>query len=81
MPIPVFAYDDFASLEQYGDINVQELKLWNLVIGLRNWIVHDYMNIDMQLVEQFITNNRCRFIAIFLCKAMPSTHNSDERTR
>lgn len=47
--VPVSAYDAFASLEQHAIISAQELELWNSVIGLRNRIVHDYMNIDMQL--------------------------------
>jgi uncharacterized protein YutE (UPF0331/DUF86 family) len=52
VPVPISAYDAFASLEQYGDINLQELQQWNATIGLRNRIVHDYMNIDMSLVYE-----------------------------
>ena len=68
--VPVSAYDAFASLEQHGFINSQELEQWNSVIGLRNRIVHDYMNIDMQLIYELITKNRHQLIAEFLRKPM-----------
>lgn len=66
--IPVSAYDAFASLEQHNLINAQELEQWNSVIGLRNRIVHDYMNIDMQLIYELITKNRHLIVAEFLQK-------------
>lgn len=68
LPIPVSAYDAFASLEQHGMIKAQELEQWNSVIGLRNRIVHDYMNIDMQLIYELITKDRHLSIAEFLRK-------------
>lgn len=68
LPVPVSAYDAFASLEQNALINSQELEQWNSVIGLRNRIVHDYMNIDMQLIYELITKDRHLFIAEFLRK-------------
>jgi len=74
-PVPVSAYDTFASLEQHGDINSQELQQWNSAIGLRNRIVHDYMNIDMRLVYELITNDRLQFIAAFLHKPILVTPN------
>lgn len=66
--IPVSAYDAFASLGQHGLINAQDLEQWNSVIGLRNRIVHDYMNIDMQLIYKLITNDHHVSIADFLRK-------------
>ena len=76
-PVPVSAYDAFASLEQHGDISSQELQQWNSSIGLRNRIVHDYMNIDMQLVNELITNDGHQFIAEFLRKPITTTPQSD----
>ncbi|MDD2799978.1 MAG: DUF86 domain-containing protein [Methylobacter sp.] len=72
-PIPVSAYDTFASLERHSDIKLQELQLWNSAVGLRNRIVHDYMNIDIQLVYELITNDRLQFIADFLHKPIQIT--------
>lgn len=76
-PVPVSAYDAFASLEQQGEISMQELQQWNSTIGLRNRIVHDYMNIDMSLIYELITNDSLQFIAIFLCKPILPMPNTD----
>ncbi|HET9114367.1 MAG TPA: DUF86 domain-containing protein [Burkholderiales bacterium] len=64
--VPVSAYDTFAGLEQQGKISSEALQQWNSFIGLRNRIVHDYMNIDMQLIYELIINDRHQFIAMFL---------------
>lgn len=77
VPVPVLAYDAFASLEQHGNINSQEIQHWNSVIGLRNLIVHDYMNIDLEIVYKLITNDRHQFIATFLRKPIAPTSQSD----
>ncbi len=69
-PVPVSAYDAFASLERHGHIHSQALQQWNASIGLRNRIVHDYMNIDMQLVYELIISGRHQFIVAFLCQPM-----------
>jgi len=73
-PIPVSTYDTFASLERHGDIKLQELQQWSSAVGLHNRIVHDYMNVDIQLAYELITNDRLQFITDFLHKpilAMP----------
>ena len=72
-PVPVSAYDAFSSLERCGNISQQELTQWNAAIGLRNRIVHDYMNIDINFVYELITNDHYRFIGEFLCKPFPET--------
>ncbi|MHB1678397.1 MAG: type VII toxin-antitoxin system HepT family RNase toxin [Sulfuriferula sp.] len=66
LTVPVSAYDTFAGLEQQGKISSEALQQWNSSIGLRNRIVHDYMNIDMQLIYELIINDRHQFIAMFL---------------
>ncbi len=69
-PVPVSAYDAFASLERHGNITLPELTQWNAAIGLRNRIVHDYMNIDINFVYELITNNQHLFIGEFLRKPL-----------
>lgn len=44
------AYDAFESMETLGYINASELAEWRAVIGLRNRIVHDYLNIDSSVI-------------------------------
>ena len=70
--VPVSAYDAFASLERRGKLTQQELTQWNATIGLRNRIVHDYMNIDINFVYELITSNRHQLIGEFLCKPLPT---------
>lgn len=77
-PVPVSAYDAFASLEQQSEISLQQLQQWNLTIGLRNRILHDYMNIDMDLIYELITNDNPQFIANFLCKPISSKPISNQ---
>lgn len=69
-PVPVSAYDTFAALARCGEIDVATLPAWNAVIGLRNRIVHDYMNIDMNKVMELVTSNSDKFITEFLLKAV-----------
>ena len=68
--IPVSAYDTFASLALNGLITSTELQQWNAVIGMRNRIVHDYMNIEMDVIYELITNDRYQFISAFLRQPM-----------
>lgn len=66
LPVPISAYDAFASLQQHGVIDLAALQQWNAAIGLRNRIVHDYMNVDMEFVGNLILNKKHQFIADFL---------------
>lgn len=65
-PVPVSAYDAFAALAQHGTIPARDLPAWNAIIGLRNRIVHDYMNIDMQQVLEITSTERYRDVTRFL---------------
>lgn len=64
--VPVSAYDAFFSLEREGVITQHELLQWNVVIGLRNRIVHDYMGVDIQFIYNLISNNQHKFVGEFL---------------
>jgi uncharacterized protein YutE (UPF0331/DUF86 family) len=67
-PVPVSAYDAFAALARLGQIGKGELSAWNAVIGLRNRIVHDYMNIDLGKVHELVGAGRYEFVLAFLRK-------------
>ncbi len=79
--VPVSAYDAFAGLAQQGGVSSEALQQWNSSIGLRNRIVHDYMNIDIQLIYELILNDRHRFIAMFLRQpiVLTSIANTEEQ--
>lgn len=67
-PVPVSAYDAFARLNRMGTFNEEECSQWNNVIGIRNRIVHEYMNLNMELILNWVKTERYRFIVTFLEK-------------
>lgn len=67
-PVPVSDYDAFSALVDLGLIEHQALADWNAAVGLRNRIVHDYMNIDMGQVLALVAGNKPQFIVDFLSK-------------
>jgi len=46
-PVPVSAYDAFETLGKLGFIEKGDVSHWNAIIGMRNRIVHDYLNLDV----------------------------------
>jgi uncharacterized protein YutE (UPF0331/DUF86 family) len=66
--VPISAYDSFAALAERDLIPGDDLPAWNSAIGLRNRIVNDYMNIDMNLVLDLVRNEHYRFVTSFLLK-------------
>lgn len=57
--VPVSAYDAFASLARAGFISQEKLPEWHGIVGLRNRIVHDYMNVDMEKILTLIPGAVC----------------------
>jgi len=64
--VPISAYDAFAALVRHGEIEPAQLTAWNALIGLRNRIVRDYMNIDMSKVLELVIQVRYHFVTEFL---------------
>ena len=64
--IPVSAYDTFVVLADAGLISREQLNNWNRAVGLRNRIVHDYMNIQMGLVLELVSKGDYEFVVDFL---------------
>lgn len=64
--VPLSAYDSFLGLAELGAVKTGDLTAWNAAIGLRNRIVHDYMNIDLLRVLELVKNEQYRFITDFL---------------
>jgi uncharacterized protein YutE (UPF0331/DUF86 family) len=65
-PVPVSAYDAFASLIRIGKSSTEEVQRWYSAIGIRNRIVHDYMNLNMELILNLVTTEGYQFIVEFL---------------
>lgn len=70
-PVPLSAYDTFASLAQNRLIPHDQLNTWNALIGIRNRIVHDYMNVDMNLIQELVKGQSYDFIFAYLMQATP----------
>jgi uncharacterized protein YutE (UPF0331/DUF86 family) len=64
--VPLSAYDSFLGLVELGNVKTGDLTAWNAAIGLRNRIVHDYMNIDLPRVLELVKNEQYRFVTDFL---------------
>jgi len=71
--VPVSAYDAFSALARLGLIDAKELPTWNAVLGLRNRIVHDYMNVDMSLLQNWVMQRREQFVLDFLLRPFPQS--------
>ncbi|WCN14266.1 DUF86 domain-containing protein [Marinomonas mediterranea] len=67
---PVEAYEAFELLSQYQYVSLDELTNWRKIIGLRNALVHDYLNIDPEIVRSVIINRYYNDIFIFIEKGL-----------
>ncbi|NLQ19070.1 DUF86 domain-containing protein [Marinomonas sp. M1K-6] len=63
---PADAYQSFETLSQHGAISLEQLTNWRKVIGLRNALVHDYLNIDPAIVRSVISNRYYQDIFNFI---------------
>ena len=70
--VPIAAYDAFNTLVRLGIIPQDQMSLWAPIIGLRNRIVHDYMNIDLKLVNALVQNEDYLFAVDFLMREIPN---------
>lgn len=66
--IPVSAYDTFVLLVDIGQIPREQINDWNRAVGLRNRIVHDYMNIRIEVILDLVRNEQYSYIVDFLLK-------------
>ena len=64
--IPVSAYDTFELLQQLNLIN--DAHKWNKIIGFRNTVVHEYMNVSEDIVFAIVRKQTYQFVLDFLNK-------------
>jgi len=67
-PVPISGYDAFSALANSAMIAPDDLPAWNAIVGLRNRLVHDYMNIDMDQVYALLIADKDQFVVRFLLK-------------
>lgn len=70
--VPVSAYDAFSKLHALGYINADQLRDWTAAIGMRNRIVHEYLNVSMTVVEEIIVKQYYQLQIDFLLAEMPA---------
>lgn len=70
--VPVSAYDAFAQLHRDKLLDESNMRDWTAAIGLRNRIVHDYLNVDMAVIEALILEHQYMLQVQFLQKPLPA---------
>lgn len=66
LSVPVSAYDSFELLAISDLITKEDLVIWRKIIGLRNSIVHEYMEVNMEIVFDVVKNHYYQFVLDFL---------------
>jgi uncharacterized protein YutE (UPF0331/DUF86 family) len=64
--IPSDAYQAFEKLVDLQIITRLELATWKKIIGLRNVLVHDYLNLKRELIETIINQQEYQQIVDFI---------------
>lgn len=54
--LPVDAYSVFEKLMELQLISIKDADEWKRIIGMRNAIVHDYLNLDEKVIRTIIIN-------------------------
>lgn len=80
LAVPVSGYDAFAQLHRDHLINDQSMREWTAAIGLRNRIVHDYLNVDMAVIETLIKEQKYQLQVQFLLTPMQNLLCSSGKT-
>jgi uncharacterized protein YutE (UPF0331/DUF86 family) len=65
---PNDAYQSFEKLAFEKYINQEELVIWKKIIGLRNALVHDYLNINKNIVKSILLNKHYLAVENFISK-------------
>jgi len=72
-PVPVSAYDAFETLGRLDLIVKDDVPHWNAIIGMRNRIVHDYLNLDMDLILELVRRGEHHFVHDFVAADYPDS--------
>ena len=73
--IPLDAYDSFSKLAEMGKLSTDELKQWCKIIGMRNALVHDYLTIDVELLQALLSEQAYLFLVDFIMRTKNQLSN------
>lgn len=74
---PSSAYDNFIHLKRADKIDQATLVLWKKIIGTRNNLVYEYLEIDQELIKSIIANKEYKEVFEFassIIKALRSNN-------
>ena len=72
---PIDAYQAFELLLGLGILSHQELPTWKRIIGMRNALVHDYLNVDRQIVLAVLQQQAYHQLMAFIRRAGEAMNN------
>ena len=67
---PQDAYQAFEILVQRGELTPDSLIGWRKIIGLRNALVHDYLNIDPEIIRSVIAQGYSEQLFFFASQGL-----------
>lgn len=65
-PVPHDAYKSFEMLVSHGFLSSDELIKWRKIIGLRNALVHDYLNVDRLIILSILQHRHYKEMQLFI---------------
>lgn len=66
---PASSYQSFEILASHK-IQVAKKVPWKQIIGMRNALVHDYLNIDPDVIKQLLLNSEYKALIVFALKGL-----------
>ncbi|NOQ65144.1 MAG: DUF86 domain-containing protein [Methyloprofundus sp.] len=63
--LPTDAYSVFKKLMELQLIPVEDAQEWQRIIGMRNAIVHDYLNLDEKIIKAIVVNQMYLKLQVF----------------